>query len=252
MEAQIRDIVAHFMQKAASEIQAETVIDRSAVAGSILIHRMYASLAEAGFAVEDYQNIRTFGELQSTLNGKASGADPTAQSTDIETNNSTSLGVDVQNISELPAVDDYRSDAFYQATFSPEEISYCVLQPNPRQSFAGLFAAKEALVKAKYSLSQRPLNELVLTHDSNGKPGFEEFEVSISHSGEVAMAAALFQPLPAEAAIEDNGQIAALAASLKQLTQQNQNLKRGLWFSGLLTILALTLTLLQYFELLIG
>lgn len=251
MEAQLKEIISHFLQKSPAEINSETVIDRSAVAGSIIIHRMYASLSEAGYGVDDYQQIRSFGELQTRLNGVEGSTETEETEEDVPTSSYT-LGVDVQSIAELPEANDYRSDPFYQATFSPQEISYCILQTDPRQSFAGLFAAKEALVKARYSLRKTPLNELSIGHGQSGKPEFEDFQLSISHSGDVAMAVALLPPplAPLQEENNDSLTVAQNLQSIENISIQNQRLKRGLWFCGALTTIALILSLLQLFKLL--
>lgn len=251
MEAQLKDIVSHFLQKSPAEISSETVIDRSAVAGSIVIHRMYASLSEAGFAVEDYSQISSFGELQQRLDGGA-GSTETLEPEVKGANTPYALGVDVQSIAELPAANDYRTEPFYQATFSPEEISYCILQANPRQSFAGLFAAKEALVKANYRLHKLPLHELSIGHEQSGKPVYGDYQLSISHSGDVAMAAALLPPplAPLQEENEASPEIAKNIASIEHIQVQNHRLKRGLWFCAALTTIALILSSLQLLKLL--
>lgn len=249
MEQSPQHIVAHFIQKSPDEIRTETPIDRSAVAGSIIIHRMYASLAEAGFAVEEYHDIHTFGELQARLQGVTTQtiSTPTQEEKPRE---DYALGVDVQSIEELPETSDFRNEPFYKQSFSPTEIAYCILQSNPRQSFAGLYAAKEALVKADASLAQRPLRELVLTHAESGKPVYDGFQLSISHSGDIAMAAAMAKPvqLPeTEPDVPRRGH--ETTPLLQSLQNQNRKLKRIVWASSALALMALCLSLIQYFQL---
>lgn len=54
------------------------------------------------------------------------------------------VGVDTELISEFP----YWNQAFVEKNFTSEEIAYCTKQPSPQASFAGRWAAKEAVFKA--------------------------------------------------------------------------------------------------------
>ena len=59
------------------------------------------------------------------------------------------------------------------------------------QSFAGLFAAKEALVKALECGIDKPLSNYEILHNEAGAPYFSKLKnssVSISHDGDYAMA----------------------------------------------------------------
>ena len=102
-----------------------------------------------------------------------------------------SIGIDIQAVKDIPDVPDVREDGFYQATFSNREIGYCLLTRDPRASFAGRFAAKEAIIKADPARAALPLNKIEISVDENGAPLTEGCSVSISHSGEFAVAVAL-------------------------------------------------------------
>ena len=82
-------------------------------------------------------------------------------------------------------------DSFYSSTFSQREISYCLLQENPIQSFAGKFAAKEALIKIDGSLAAIPMNEIEILNDRKGRPFFQDVTLSISHTDRSAVAVAV-------------------------------------------------------------
>jgi phosphopantetheine--protein transferase-like protein len=97
------------------------------------------------------------------------------------------VGIDIQEISELPDPLDYWEDEFYISKFSKEEIAYCVIKDNPKQSFAGLYSCKEALIKCDYSLFWDDIN---ITHSKSGKPQFKNYYISISHSGLYALSVA--------------------------------------------------------------
>ena len=75
MEEKIKGIISVFIKLPADQIGAGTPIDRSALQSSILLHRMYARLAEEGVRVENYVNIKVFGDLLQQQ-GNSAGNDP--------------------------------------------------------------------------------------------------------------------------------------------------------------------------------
>jgi phosphopantetheine--protein transferase-like protein len=89
----------------------------------------------------------------------------------------------------MPVCHDFRKDHFYTMNFTPSEIAYCILRADPYASFAGLFSAKEAVIKA--GLRARPFNKIEIAHLADGKPVFPGFQLSISHAGQVAVAVAV-------------------------------------------------------------
>ncbi|HEY5120370.1 MAG TPA: 4'-phosphopantetheinyl transferase superfamily protein [Acidimicrobiales bacterium] len=62
------------------------------------------------------------------------------------------------------------------------------------QHLAGLWAAKEAVIKASLAPPAK-MTEIEITHDASGRPhgtiGDQHFEVSISHHGDYAIAMAM-------------------------------------------------------------
>ncbi len=202
----IKEIVATFLKTTSERVAEDTIIDNTTIVGSIWIHRMYAVLArDLNVDIQDYQRIKTFGELVHRLNGgpeaikqesckeeldfsgllSSQGSDP------VNTSQPIQAGIDMEDIDHLPTVKDFRKDPFYVRNFSAKEIEYCLAQPNPLQSFAGLFAAKEAIIKADNVYKKVPFHQLEIVHDQNGKPSFADFSISISHSRHQVVALAI-------------------------------------------------------------
>jgi phosphopantetheine--protein transferase-like protein len=121
------------------------------------------------------------------------------------------VGVDVALISEL----NIENEGFVERNFTPAEINYCKSKPDIRSSFAGRWAAKEAVIKAisSYSLEAQkiwegagaPLKDIEVVMAESGAPkvllsqelndkvkavGVNDIKVTISHSGQFAIAMA--------------------------------------------------------------
>jgi phosphopantetheinyl transferase (holo-ACP synthase) len=162
---------------------------------------MYAKLAEEGIVVEDYWNIKKFSTLIEKVNGNGHSAFSTERKEDsgnialppVYDVAEATVGIDLEEIDAMPKANDFREDEFYKMNFSSTEIAYCILQPNPYASFAGLFAAKEAIVKANNSNKSRPFNTIIINHNGEGKPIYPGFNLSVSHTNNVAVAIALPQ-----------------------------------------------------------
>jgi len=154
MEDKIKGLIATFLRVPAEQISHDTIIDRTSVNSSITLHRMYAKLAEEGIVVADYWNIRTFSALVNRVKGNAD-TNIISEYQAIQTNGNSlpvngdavgaAVGVDIEDVEAMPKANDFREDEFYKMNFSSSEIAYCILQPAPYASFAGLFAAKEEI-----------------------------------------------------------------------------------------------------------
>ncbi|KAJ3071925.1 3-oxoacyl-[acyl-carrier-protein] synthase [Podochytrium sp. JEL0797] len=122
------------------------------------------------------------------------------------------VGVDVQLISEVNA----ENAVFIERNFTAAEIAYCSASSSPQSSFAGRWAAKEAVVKAVSSLSTgapvwtkgsaAPLAEIEVLREEGKAPvvvfhgdakaavakaGVKNVKITISHSGSYAVAMAI-------------------------------------------------------------
>lgn len=193
MEEKIKEIVATFIKVPAEQIGPATPIDRRAVKSSIMLHRMYAKLAEAGLVISDYTSVRIFGDLSggSAAGGPVPDSIPAQQPATGEAGDEPlSMGIDIESVGSLPKVADFRRDEFYKQNFTPQEMAWCILQPEPVESFAGLFAAKEALVKADNSLREKPFNQIAIGRSPQGKPLYPGFTLSIAHANGTAVAVA--------------------------------------------------------------
>ncbi len=204
MNEKAKEIVASFLKVAPGSVTMSTIIDNNALHSSVLIHRMYATLLKEGINIPNPQEIATFGDLLGALNGgdgaegdkrdprpRPSVRDSSAWNNSIGSDAGLLIGVDIEDIDNMPKADDYRENEFYSLNFSEREISYCILQPNIQMSFAGKFAAKEALVKADNSFKGVPFKDIEILNDGNGRPYFSNFAVSISHTDKHAVAMAV-------------------------------------------------------------
>lgn len=115
------------------------------------------------------------------------------------------IGCDVQSVAELrgkPALLGNR------AVFSADERAYCERKRDRVASLAGLLCAKEALLKSVYGFADPPAltyRDLEIDHAVDGRPVVRPgarlagwlagralaIDVSISHSGDYAMATAV-------------------------------------------------------------
>lgn len=95
------------------------------------------------------------------------------------------IGTDIVQISRIEK--SLQSDRFVAEVFTENEISHC----KTAESFAGLFAGKEAYLKALGTGINCRLNSIEILHNEKGKPylnGIENSDISISHDGDYAIA----------------------------------------------------------------
>jgi phosphopantetheine--protein transferase-like protein len=245
MEQKIREIVASFIKVPADQIGSGTPIDRSAVQSSILLHRMYARLAEEGLVVENYAAVKVFGDLSPSSGVRTDNgiSAPVGFAADNYTGNYTGgtrlagIGIDIEEIATLPRTTDFRKEEFYKMNFTGREIAYCICQPDPYASFAGLFAAKEAIIKADGSNRNKAFNMLEIDHSPEGKPLHPDYGISISHAGGMALAVAAPAGQPTTASI-------SLTAPSLQDSQADKKTSSGSWISWLALLLSVTALLI--------
>ncbi len=194
METEVKQIIAPFIGIDAENIESTTLLGRNALKSSIHLHRMYAKLASGGYAIKDYSNIENFASLMNKLGKGSTNHSDYLTIANKEKTISSGVGIDIVDISEMPEALDFRTNEFYTDNFTAIEISYCILQYNPYASFAGLFAAKEAIVKANSNFLSLPFTNIFIDHNDNGKPVFGNFDLSISHTEKTVVAVAIMFP----------------------------------------------------------
>ena len=108
------------------------------------------------------------------------------------------IGIDLEEIKNMPDISKVRSDLFYQETFTDLELTSALLKPNPLASLCGIFCAKEALRKCHDDFISIPFKQLEIDHQVNGKPvlrilgldhlSHRPIKVSITHTDAYASA----------------------------------------------------------------
>ena len=100
------------------------------------------------------------------------------------------VGTDIIQISRIAK--SIESRHFVESVFTENEQAYC----KTAQSYAGLFAAKEAYLKALETGINRRLNTIEILHTYKGKPyidGADKCDISISHDGDYAIAVCIME-----------------------------------------------------------
>ena len=187
----VKEIVAPFLKTETANVNSSTLIDNTAIPGSVLIHRMYSELSKKGFKVKNAAKVKTYGDLESILfNGLLKNErDSHNHSEDskidymnsVQKNGESGIGIDIESVDNLPDSNDYFDDQFYIDNFSKKEIAYCSSKQNPKSCFCGRFAAKEAIVKADNTFLDINFSDIEIKVSSKGAPLFEGMDISISH-----------------------------------------------------------------------
>jgi holo-[acyl-carrier protein] synthase len=154
------------------------------------------------------------------------------------------VGVDIVEIDRMREVL-ARTPRFRLRVFTDDERAWCERRANPAASYAGCFAAREAVLKALgvgFSEGVR-YDDVSVTHDEKGRPlaalqgraaqiaaeqGVIEVFISISHTKEVAVAnavAATASSVPAREERKDEKSI--LSAQFKKARALLNDLDSG-------------------------
>jgi holo-[acyl-carrier protein] synthase len=116
--------------------------------------------------------------------------------------NIVSIGVDVCDIARMERAL-ARHPTMAARVFTPEENAYCSTRARPAESYAGRFAAREAVIKALGGYVGKRWQDISVSRHPSGAPrislagnakrraemlGIEDFLVSFSHEHHVAVA----------------------------------------------------------------
>jgi phosphopantetheine--protein transferase-like protein len=85
------------------------------------------------------------------------------------------VGVDIEDLDVWERLVRSVRWKWFAPLFTSDEIAYCQKQQLPAVSFGGLFAAKEAVLKALWPTLELTVQSVAISHD-NGRPS-----VSVSH-----------------------------------------------------------------------
>lgn len=119
------------------------------------------------------------------------------------------LGNDIIEIERIRQAIE-RSSSFVERVYTPHEIDYCESRNKGRyESFAGIYAAKEAFIKAlRTGMRHGSWQDIEIYHDELGAPlirlqdtfkniyetsGYTNIHVSISHCKEYAMSTVILE-----------------------------------------------------------
>jgi phosphopantetheinyl transferase (holo-ACP synthase) len=185
----IKDIYLNLADLKTGDIGADSIISRKNFS-SVMFDRFVAALRVKGIAW-DGTPVR-LGDLTTSApeNSRSTNRGERFRPAGSLGNQSTRVGIDIELEENMPAAKDYWSDPFYQSTFSKTEIAHCIVKDNPNESFAGIYACKEALVKIDNSLRKE---EIEILFDENGRPSFDGYAISISHAKGIAVAVAVYE-----------------------------------------------------------
>jgi holo-[acyl-carrier protein] synthase len=79
------------------------------------------------------------------------------------------LGVDICEIERMERALE-RHASIRERVFTPEEIAYCESRARPAESYAGRFAAREAVIKALGGYRGRRWQDISVTRSPSGAP----------------------------------------------------------------------------------
>jgi holo-[acyl-carrier protein] synthase len=120
------------------------------------------------------------------------------------------LGLDIAEIDRVEAAITRHGAAFLDRIYTPREAAYCERHKNKYERYAARFAAKEAAMKALgtgWRLGVR-WRDIEVANAPSGKPtlnlagvarqfadglGVKEISLSITHSGNLALAQVIFE-----------------------------------------------------------
>lgn len=110
------------------------------------------------------------------------------------------IGIDIESVSRFSDLFNHKNKLL-KKMFNSSEWDYALGKANPSQTLAGIWCAKEAVVKAIFPIEQVFIKDIVINHKSSGQPFVkiknanlksELIQISISHTKDYATAIAIF------------------------------------------------------------
>jgi phosphopantetheine--protein transferase-like protein len=107
------------------------------------------------------------------------------------------IGIDIISIKRFKKLvkDDFE---YWNKFFSQDEWEYSFKKPDPHASLAGIYAAKEAVMKAVGGKVLGRADKINISHERDGKPSVrieekinKNIHISISHTSDTAVAVAI-------------------------------------------------------------
>ena len=120
------------------------------------------------------------------------------------------LGLDIAETDRIEAAITRHGAPFLERVYTPLEVAYCESHKNKFERYAARFAAKEAAMKALGTGWRRGVRwrDIEVTRDPSGKPtlslegaageiagqlGVKNIALTITHSGNLALAQVIFE-----------------------------------------------------------
>lgn len=101
------------------------------------------------------------------------------------------VGLDIVEVERIKKAIE-KTKGFREKVFTKKEIEYCEKRKNKYESYAGRFAAKEALVKALgEGFSNLSFLDIEIQNDILGRPYYTNYSANLSISHEKNYAAAI-------------------------------------------------------------
>lgn len=106
------------------------------------------------------------------------------------------MGIDLIGITKVEKILERHGEKFLEKVFTDDEIKYIEEKHFMPQTVAGIYAAKEAMLKELGTgIGEYSLKDVEVFHDEKGRPygkaGDKLFDISISHEGDYGVAVAL-------------------------------------------------------------
>lgn len=197
MKDTVPSVVARFFNVPESDLTDSFVLPPERLQGSISRRILHAALKRlAGADLPGVWKAVTFGELLGGATAEAPVAALSAAPVRKPGTGKTAhtVGIDIEQIAQLPWSGDPANDSFYVENFTPAEMAYALRQSAPRQTLCGLWCAKEATLKCGPELATLRPVQIEILHDENGRPRLTVegadlgCEISISHAEGTAVA----------------------------------------------------------------